>query len=173
MDEEAPAVIQPNTLYVPKPEIQVMFTFKLLKDLLHTEADTTRLLCGSAHASRRLQSPSFDRSCLSAAFIQGTGEEAADGGLQHLHRTHPVSVPAPPHPGNTAAWLTENYSRQSYLKTRFKKKCYYYVFLIKHSASSSLFFPLAGLEELFSVTLSYTVNDPPAPQPYNVGFNLK
>lgn len=122
VDEEAPAIIQPNTLYIPKPEIQVIFTFKLLKDLLHTEADSSRPLFGLTHAGRRLQSPSFDSSCLSAAFIQGTGEEAADGGLQHLHRTHPVSVPAPPHPGNTAAWLTENYSQHSYLKTHFKKK---------------------------------------------------
>lgn len=121
VEEEAPAVIQPNTLYVPKPEIQVIFTFKRRKDLLHTAADATRLPFGLAHANRRLRPPSFDSSCLSAAFIQGTGEEAADGGLQHLHRTHPVSVPAPPHPGNAAAWLTEHYSQQSYLKTHFKK----------------------------------------------------
>lgn len=26
VDEEAPAVIQPNTLYIPKPEIQVTAT---------------------------------------------------------------------------------------------------------------------------------------------------
>lgn len=36
VDEEAPATIQPKTLYVPKPEIQVILMYaRFISELLH------------------------------------------------------------------------------------------------------------------------------------------
>lgn len=46
------------------------------------------------------KSSSLDSHLVSAAFIQGTREEAPDCGVQYLHCSCPVSVPAPAHLGN-------------------------------------------------------------------------
>lgn len=91
MDEEAPVAIQPKTLYVPKPEIQVILMYSLF---------ISHLLRDDGESSRTLESL-----LVSAALIQGTREEASHRGVQYLHCTHPVSLPAAAHPGNIANFV--------------------------------------------------------------------
>lgn len=56
-----------------------------------------------------MQSSSLDSPLVSAAFIQGTREEASHGGFQCLHCSHPVSIAASAHPGNIANFVQNDF----------------------------------------------------------------
>lgn len=56
-----------------------------------------------------MQFSSLDAPLVSAAFIQGTREEASHSGFQYLHCTGPVPIPASAHPGNIESVVQDGF----------------------------------------------------------------